>query len=274
MNDVDVKSLIVVEQLPQIKATLEELSKEIQEEVKTKLSLVCNEDTVKDIKKVRADLKKQFEELENQRKFVKSAIMAKYDEFEEIYKEKIANIYKNSDAELKQKIDAVEDELKLQKENEIREFANQYIELEHLQDVITYESIGIVVTLSASIKSLKEQVLSFVEKVTTDLKLIDLEEFKDEILIEYKNNGLDLAKAKLDVVSRHKQLEELKQKEAMAIEVHEEEQQVVQTIVEELHAPVYEKDEEEITCQFTVTATKDKIKELKQFLIERGYKYE
>ena len=274
MEEINVKDLIVIEQLPLIRVTLEKLSEDIKKEVNEKLSLVCTEDTVKDIKKVRADLKKQFNELETQRKFVKSSIMQKYDEFEEIYKELIADIYKNSDAELKEKIDSVENQLKKEKEEELKLFAEEHIKSRHLEDIVGYENIGLNVTLSASMKSLKEQIISFLERVEKDIKLIELEEHKEEILIEYKQNNLDLANAKLKVVERYKQLEEMKAREAVQVQVIEEEKQVVETIVEELHAPVVADEEPEITCQFTVTATKEKMKELKQFLIEGGYKYE
>ena len=86
--------IITLEQLPIIKYQLEQISTQIKEKVDNATSLVCNEDTVKEIKKVRADLNKEFNELETRRKEVKQAIMQKYDEFEEIYKENVGNIYK------------------------------------------------------------------------------------------------------------------------------------------------------------------------------------
>ena len=119
--------LIVLEQLPIIRATLENLSVEIKEKVDRANSLIVNEDTVKEVKQVRADLNKEFNELESQRKAVKQAIMAKYDEFEEIYKENVSNLYKNADSQLKEKIDNVENQLKQDKIDELEMFANQYL---------------------------------------------------------------------------------------------------------------------------------------------------
>ena len=78
--------LIVVKQLPIIEEKLQALSIEIDEKVENALSLVCTEETRKDIKEVRASLTKQFKELEEQRKFVKNAVLDPYNKFEEIYK--------------------------------------------------------------------------------------------------------------------------------------------------------------------------------------------
>ena len=63
--------LIIIEQLPIIKSHLENLSVEIKEKVDRANSLVVNEETVKDVKQIRADLNKEFKELEEQRKQVK-----------------------------------------------------------------------------------------------------------------------------------------------------------------------------------------------------------
>ena len=49
MNE-DVKNLIVLEQLPKIKATLTELSEQVKKDVNNALTLVCTEETVKDVK--------------------------------------------------------------------------------------------------------------------------------------------------------------------------------------------------------------------------------
>ena len=273
------QELIVLEQLPIIKTHLEKLSVEIKDKVNKAVNLICDEDTVKDVKSVRASLNKEFKELEEQRKTVKSAIMAKYDEFELIYKENVSDIYKTADNDLKKKIDDVEIEIKNEKEKEVREFANEHIISRHLESIIDANNIKLNVTLSISMKKLKDEVLEFIDRVDTDIKMIELEEFKDEILVEYKNN-LNFAESKMTVVNRHKALEEMKMKEAVRVEAVEEDKQVVEMAVEELHAPVEiatqdeEPEEQLMVVAFQVTATKEQIKELKQYLIEKGIQYE
>ena len=170
--------LITIETLPVIKYHLEQLSVEIKEKVDRANSLIVNEDTVKDVKKTRAELNKEFAELETQRKNVKQAIMSKYDEFEDIYKENVSNLYKNVDNELKIKIDEVENQLKFDKEQELKEFFNQYKETYHLE-FINFDDIGLNITLSASMTSLKGQIKDFCERIDKDVQLIQNYENKD-----------------------------------------------------------------------------------------------
>ena len=115
------KNLIIIKQLPQIEEHLKELSTEIDKKVESAKSLVCTEENVKTIKQVRADLNKEFKEVEAQRKAVKEQILAPYMQFEEVYKTYISEKYKSADIDLKQKIDSTENELKKQKEQEIKQ---------------------------------------------------------------------------------------------------------------------------------------------------------
>ena len=264
--------LITLEQLPIIKYHLEQLSKNIKEKVDRANSLVVNEDTVKDVKQVRADLNKEFNELETQRKQVKQAIMAKYDEFEEIYKENVSNLYKDADAQLKEKIDEVENQLKKEKQEEIEMFARQHFKVNNIDDIVNFDDIGLNITLSASMKSLKEQVLVFCEKIVNDLKLIELEEYKDEILLEYKKHK-NFTQAKLDVTFRHKQLEAMQKRDLEILKMKLEEQKVVEQ-VDEIIAPIEVVEEETMTVTFTITDTKENILKVREFMKKEGIKYE
>ena len=264
--------IIVLKQLPEIVEQLDLVSKEVSKKVETAMKLVCTEDTVKEVKKTRAELNKEFSELEAQRKQVKQAIMAKYDEFEDIYKDKVANLYKQADADLKAKIDNVEQSLKDEKEAELREFVKQHCEARQIH--IEYESIGLNVTLSASMKSLKEQALAFIEKVASDLKLIELEEYSDEIFLKYQKT-FDFAKSKIEVIEKHKRLEELAKARQEIEERNKQEEKVVEK-VEEIIEPPKEIIEESqtVSVTFTVTDTVEKIRKLKEFMKEEGINYE
>ena len=106
------QELIVVKQLPIIQEQLKQLSEEIDEKVANAKSLVCTEETVKEVKQVRADLNKEFKDLENQRKLVKEQVLEPYMQFEEVYKQYVSDKYKEADIELKNKVESVENELK------------------------------------------------------------------------------------------------------------------------------------------------------------------
>lgn len=268
--------IIVLEQLPIITARLDFVSEKIKEKVQASLNLVCNEETVKDIKKVRADLNKEFQELEAQRKQIKNAIMEKYNDFETLYKEKVSYLYNLADEKLKAKILSVEDELKKEKEEEIREFFEEHCKDKNVN--VQFERMGLNITLSASMKSLKEQALSFIERVATDLKMIEMEEYKDEILLEY-NSTLDFAKSKMIVIERHKQIEELQRQKEELAKKEDEEQKVVeiveQVIEEEIIAPQEIIEEDELlTITFTITDTKENIIKVREFMKKEGIKYE
>lgn len=205
------QDLIVVKQLPQIEEHLKELSQDVDKKVENAKSLVCTEENVKTIKQIRADLNKEFKEVEAQRKIVKEQILAPYMQFEEIYKTYISDKYKSADSDLKAKVDLVESELKTKKEQEIKEYFEEYKNANKV-DFIEYGQAKINVTLSASMKSLKEQAKAFIDKIVDDLKLIETQEHKAEILVEYKQS-LNVSNAITTVTNRFKAIEEEKKKQ-------------------------------------------------------------
>lgn len=276
------KNLIIIKQLPQIEEHLKELSTEIDKKVESAKSLVCTEENVKTIKQVRADLNKEFKEVEAQRKAVKEQILAPYMQFEEVYKTYISEKYKSADIDLKQKIDSTENELKKQKEQEIKDYFEEYKTANNI-DFVTYEQTKINVTLTASKKSLKEQAKVFIDKIKDDLQLIETQECKEEILVEYKQN-LNVSRAIQEVANRHKLLEEeRKRQEEKKVTIiyndkheltKESNEQLEQVFNKPLEQPEEVKQEEILTLKFTVRGSREKLKELKNFLIQGGYDYE
>ena len=280
------KDLIIVKQLPQIEEHLKELSAEIDKKVEYAKSLVCTEESVKAIKQVRADLNKEFKELEAQRKNVKEQIFAPYNQFEEVYKVYIADKYKSSDLDLKTKIDNTENELKAQKEQEIKDYFEEYKTANNI-DFVDFKQANINVTLTASKKSLKEQAKKFIDEIVDDLKLIETQDCKEEILVEYKQT-LNISRAIQDVANRHKLLEEekRKQEELKNKQLEEAQRQADISIKEQeiatknaldnfsIEVPKVEEQEEMLTLKFTVKGTRTKLKELKKFLEDGGYDYE
>lgn len=118
--------LIVLRQLPVIEEHLHKIKDEITNKVETALSLVCAEDTVKTVKSARAELNKEFSYWESQRRDIKSAINAPYEQFSDVYKECVSDVFKNADKQLKSKIDSVENELKSAKAAEVQAYFEEY----------------------------------------------------------------------------------------------------------------------------------------------------
>lgn len=274
------KEIIAVKQLPIIVEQLHEVKAEVTAKVEQALSLVCTEDTIKDVKKVRSELNKELKDYEGRRKAVKTAIMKPYNDFEEIYKDCISDTYKKADTELKGKIDSVENELKKKKRIEVLCYFAELCEANSL-DFITFENANINVTLSASMKNLKDQARNFVFKIVDDLNLIDTQEHKDEILYEYKQS-LNVSNAITTVTNRYKAIEDAKarEEERKAREQAEAEAVAkVESVVEAVAPPTVEPIAPPAPAKvqkfsFTVTASESRIEKLIDFLESEEFDYE
>lgn len=273
----DKKGMIAVKQLPIIVEQLQQVKAEVAAKVDFALRLVCTEDTVKDVKKVRSELNKELAEYEASRKAVKKAILTPYEQFEVVYKDCVSDTYKKADTELKRKIDSVENELKAQKAAEVKAYFDEYLQSKGI-DFVTFESAHINVTLSASMKSLKKQAKAFIDKIACDLALIDTQEHKDDILYEYKQS-LNVSSAITMVTYRYKAFEEAKAREEerkareqAAAEAAAKVEAVAPPTVEPIAPPVEE--EKTYTLKFTVRGTMPQLKALKEFLNNGGYDYE
>ena len=283
MNEININEIVKVESIGVIKQQLDKVENVIDEKIKNipeqlekikKMSFIEQEDEKNDIKKYKQHLSKILNELEEKRKEIKKEINKPYEEFNEYYKNGVYLKLNDAISQINNVVNDIEILQKDEKECEIKEFVNQYINANNLQNIIRYEDIPISINLSSSMKSLKEQALTFIEKVTNDLKLIELEEYSSEIILEYNNNGFDFSKAKLDVIAKHKQLEEI-QKQQQEVQLQIDDDAKIVEKVEEITTPkeILE-DDELVTVSFKVTGTKDKIKKIKDLIIELGVEYE
>lgn len=292
--------LIIVRQMPVIEERLAAVKASITERVNQALSLVCTEDTYKDIKKVRADLNREYQELEARRKEVKAAVLAPYERFETVYKDCAGDIYKDADLKLKARIAEVEDGLRQQKITALCGYFVEYREsLGLAEDLVKYDDAGIKVGLSDSLTGLKKKAKDFLDHISDDLKAIENHEDRDEIMTEYRR-GFNLAAALSTVAARHKAIEDAKRarEEAEARRKAQEEQEkelaaviaaqtvqeaptavpvvveVAQVIPEPEAVPVAPEAEKTYSTSFMVTGTLNQLKALKKFLTEGGYNYE
>lgn len=298
MKNENINDLIVVEQLPIITEKLEALSKELDKEINEALKIkneaiekineISNsgkelekkdEEIIKESKKsievTRTNIRKITTDLENRRKAVKNAIEEPYKKFETVYNDLVKNKLNNADIELKNAVDSISNSQLIAKTEELKLFANQYIASNNLQDILTFDDIPLHITNSATNKSLQNEIISFITGVKNDIDLINLEDYKDEILVEYKENiSLGFANAKLKVIERHKKIEEA-QKKTSELQEKKEEETKIEEKVDEVITPVeIPSDEELIKVSFTITDTKEKIKEVVEFMKERGVNYE
>jgi len=266
--------LIVIEQLPIIKENLRSMSDEIDKEVSLAMSLVCNEETVKSVKDIRAKLTKKYNTLEDLRKSIKTAVLAPYNAFEADYKECVTDKFKSADTNLKGKIDDVENGLKEEKAAEVILYFTEYAQSKNI-DFVTFERTGMQVRLSDSLKSLKSDAKAFLDKISDDLALIDTQDNKVEILVEYKS-GLNVSLAITTVKNRYARIEEERERQETLQALKAKEHPRIAE-VEVLSAPVVVSvpvEKKRYTAKFTVFATIEELQDLKEYLDNGGYKYE
>lgn len=278
--------LIIVEQLPIITEQLAALSEQIDIEIEAALSLECSEDNKQIVKKTRARLNKNFAELDARRKIVQSAIEEPYKQFETVFKQFVSTKYSDADSKLKAKIDAVELEQKKRLQDGVSEYFDEYSLSKNI-DFVKFENTGIKIGVSDNLTNLKKQVKAFIDKVVDDLALIETEDCKVEMMVEYKKS-LNASQAIMSVKARHKAIEEqkVKQAEADAKELAQREAVAkVDAVVETQQAlapptvttnqePPKPEENKKYTVAFKVTDTKENVSLLVKLLKENSFEYQ
>lgn len=206
------EQLITLKQAPII---IYERIKAVGQQIEAKISelnldnQLVTEDTLKSAKKTRTVLRKELDDFETQRKYIKEQVNAPYEAFEKAYKEHIKVHYDKADSTLKSKIDEVQNRLISDKSARIKDYFTELCQQQGI-DFLIFERLSLNITLSASDKSLKEQVAGFVSEVSKSLQLIeslsDPDEFKAEILTDYKQT-LDVTRAIQNAQYRRQQRE-------------------------------------------------------------------
>lgn len=272
-EQIDINEIVKITQLPEIYSQLDVIGKYIDENLQGINEMECTDDNVKEVKKRRTEIRNTLKVLEDKRKSIKKAISEPYEQFNSVYEDKIKTKLQSADEILAKKVAEIENEQKAQKEAVLRVFFKEYQLHYNLENIAQFEDMGLNITLSATEKSLKEQIKTYLEKIEADINLIKLEEFSEEIMFEYKRNGFSYAQAKIDVINRHKELEELSRQKEVEQEQQEKQQKMVEKI-EEIVVPTEIKEEptetEQYLVKFEIKATKEQIHKLKEFMKQEG----
>lgn len=272
-------TLMKVTQLPVIEEHLRSRKEQTEQRVAEAMSLVCTDETLTSVKNIRAEMNREFADAETQRKAIKAAIMEKYDSFESVYRECIADPYKRADADLKAKIDATESEIKSRCEEMLLGYFRELCAVNEI-DFLSFGQTGVKVDMASARaktpKKLMEQIKLKVDGVAQDMKTIGtMGENAPEIMVEYKNN-LDLSLAISVVNERHRRAEE----EREAVKRHtvtpaaRAAGDTVAAAPQVAPKRVEQAAVERLTVSFRVTDTRERLRLLKQFLVSNGYQYE
>lgn len=239
-------------------------------------SLVITEDMLKDIKSEKSQINKAKDTVATYRKDIVKEFKKPIEQFELLAKE-TESILKEAYDTCNEAVKRYEDETKAKKTEEVKAYFDEYAESLKI-DFVEYERLGINVTLTASMKSLKEAVKVCLDKIASEIDLINIqkEELIPDMLVEYKKT-LNVANAIKNVTDRHKAIEEEKaRQEALKALKAEEEKTVakVKEVIEEVTAPVEVKEVKTYRSTFTVYGTVEQLRALKEFLEKEGIKYD
>lgn len=279
---VDLNEIVKIETLPKIFEQLDMISKIVDDNLEGIEDIECTEENKQQVKNKRTEINNTLKVLEDKRKEIKSAIEEPYKLFNAKYEETAKRKLENASNLLKTKIDEIENEQRKQKEEELRTFAQQWIVSKEIEDYAKFEDIGLNITLSSSIKSLKEQVVTFCERVSNDIQVINTLDDRKEILYEYKKNGLNQSLAILTVKERKEALEALKNDLEKAEEQLMQNDKVIEIIQEEEKLEQDEittpkeiiEESEVLTVTFTITDTKENIIKVREFMKLNNISYE
>ena len=224
------------------------------------------------VKKARADLRRCFESLEEQRKSVKAAVMAPYNDAEARYKRLVSDPINQADKLCKDFVDGVEASMKRECEDGLREYFSELCAVNHVE-FLQFAQAGIQVDMASARqktqKKLREQLAQFVSRVASEVDRISEMEDAEEILVKYKQS-LNLADAIGTVLDRHRRIQQQREESLSRACAKSAELEAVKK-VDAIAPPVTvqpPKQEMRYTISFTLRPTEAQMKKLRPFLIE------
>ena len=225
-------------------------------------------------KALRADLRRRFELLEDQRKAVKNAVMEPYNAAEQAYREKISNPINAADKRFKDWIDSYQNEVKRSCQEELQAYFNELCAVLRI-DFVTFHQTGVVVDMATANlkdpKKARQTISDFLYRIETDRRTISVMDHAEEIMAEYKLS-LSLSSAIAAVNDRHERIARSADDLNDSRQCSAKAEQARQTMYAQ--APEIIPTEEEYSVTFTVTAPLLKLKALKAYLESNHFTYE
>lgn len=212
--------LIAITRLPEIKENLRSLRERWEQRAKDAASLVCTDESVQSVKAMRAEMRKEFDEADRQRKEAKDRYMAAWNDVESVWNECVAGPFKKADSAFKSEIDAFENQLK----DELRERLNAYYDelcVAEKIDFVPFDrallksgiKIGLADAKAKTPRKLQDALSGFVSQIALDVERISNMDDAAEIMAFYRVS-LDFG----DAISKAQQLKQSIQREKEAAE--------------------------------------------------------
>lgn len=277
-------ALIEITRLPQIVENLQMLRESWEAKAAEAAALVCNAESVQTVKKMRADMRKEFDEADTQRKAVKERYMAAWNEVEKTWKECISEPFKRADGAYKAQIDDFERSLKESCKEGLRQYFGELCAVMNV-DFLTLEQAmnigGIKISMADATaktpKRLQDALSAIVSQISVGMDQIQQMDDAAEIMAEYKR-CFDVGAAVAAVQGRKR----LIAAEREAAEARKAAQERAQEAVAKVEAvappqPVELPRQEKIFPEFTFTVyncTRSQLLKLRDYLKQEGIRYE
>lgn len=259
---------VITENLDSVRQGLQILLSDISD-------LPKNDDTLKYVKQVRANLSKEFDRFEMQRKSVKQQVMEPYLQAEEKYKTYISNPYKEADQQLREWVDGYQNALKETCAATLREYFEELC-LAYDIDFLTFDSLGIVVDMSMARqkepRKAMEQIYRIVNGVRKDMDSILKMENAALVMAEYRKHPVLSAAMITAEKSRQEraQVEKYVEDQQTLLDRREDQKQQLLTAAPELAA----EQEAQFTVSFAATGSIAALKAMKAYGLSLGITFE
>lgn len=282
------QSLIVISQLPVIQERLKLLQTSWEQKAKDAESMVCTEETVQVLKDMRAQMRKEFQEADAQRKAAKQKYMAPWEDVEAAFKVCVKEAFTRADESLKKSVDAFENEIKARCYAELSEYYAELSKMEGI-DFLTLDQLmqyaNIKISLSdakkANPRKLRDDVAGAVSKIACGMEDISKMDDSPEIMAEFKL-CLDVGRA----VARVQERKRLVQQEREAEEARKAAQERFAASVDKVNAvapPVAsasretaQNENDPVFESYTFTvygARKSQLIKIREYLKQEGINY-
>ena len=238
-------------------------------------TLPRNDDALKYVKQVRANLSKEFAKMESERKAVKQQVMEPYLQAEEKYKSYIANPYKEADEQLKEWVDSYQNELKEKCAAVLKEYFDELCQAYDI-DFLSFDRLGIVVDMAMARqkepRKAMEQIYQCLSAVREDMDSILKMANAAELMAEYRKNPV-LSAAMLTVEKRK---QDQQQMQHFVAEQNDrlEQAQANRTAIMEAAPEIVQEQEERFTVAFMATGSIASLKAMKAYGISLGITFE
>lgn len=257
-------------QAPVISEDLEGVRRQLESVLSEVARLPRDDDSLKRVKTLRAELNRRFSAMEEQRKEVRQQVLQPYTKAEEKYKACIAEPYRDADGKLKNWVDDYQNGMKRACEERLQEYFDSLCSAQGV-DFLRFSQCGVTVDMAMARqkepRKAMDAIEAFVLKVRADMDAIMDLEGAAEVLTEYRQL-LDLPEAILTVKRRRAAVDQM----AQCLEFGREAALEAQKSREQLLAAAPElreqlPQEEICTMTFTVSGTLPELKALKAYIL-------